>query len=885
VKRLIRPFDFILDATSGWNTLVTENTSTQYDRLQLETREDLLPQLIEPNGTFGGHTLPRGVALWRDKVFIADPLRHRILHWRPCCGPAKPLPTIGGQGNGPRQLDTPLGLAISHRDDLVVVDSKNHRLLLFTLPSLALRRTIGPFSSRRLLAVDEIESASEDFHEVLKAEGLPLWCPVDVAAGPDGLYVADEEGYIWRLDRQGRPDRCYFGRLPDGYRSRRLQVDKQGRAYVIAEAAEPILVILDRYGHLMPSPDGLEPKVNKWLRLHPRHLFFIELTPQLQSDLNDGNISGRLRDAFKQNGDISLSLDATISPVIVGWRWIVVNHGQEYTVQKTENRLSIYGYELSFNEEAEARAALLPKELSELMDLELNRFITRELRRQPTKDKEEIWQEYRHRGYETVLPEAYHAKLPLFLERALPASRLSLLDEELGQRLDAWLREHNLDSSIENRQAAYAALLPDFPDELLTSAVRSKSSRILLGPEASQPCWLRPQLTDLTVDEEGHLDLDDLPARPYLLHRPPVATFHAGGLYRFEPLDSERLGNPWHRVVLELDVPERSGVRLFSFTSDVLRPDLDAGGLLAEPPRLGQWQAAPDNAHEWLIQSPPGRYLYLALVLKGPGDRTPSVERLYVYARRQSSLQYLPAVYQEDETSRHLLDRFLSLSDTIFGEIESAIEDFPVHLDAIGAPAGFLPWLASWFNLMLEQSWNEAQRRAFLKNVVELYRKRGTVRGLKLLLRLHAGLKEPMPQIVEHFRDTADSLQDWLGRLPDAPHHFSVLLPATAIDTPEKRAAIERLIDAFKPAHTHYALRPVHAGLRLGSCGSALGLDSLLASHSPWRLPGDAEDDGILGARTLLPKAPTPRAVAVRLGYTRLGAPDLGCRHCAPCKQ
>ena len=143
-----------------------------------------------------------------------------------------------------------------------------------------------------------------------------------------------------------------------------------------------------------------------------------------------------------------------------------------------------------------------------------------------------------------------------------------------------------------------------------------------------------------------------------------------------------------------------------------------------------------------LVQSPPGRYLYLALALKGPGDRTPSVERIYVYAHRQSSLHFLPAVYQADETSRLVLDRLLSLTDTLFGEIESQIEDFSLFLDVVGAPADFLPWLASWFDLTLEQAWSEAQQRAFLKNIVELYRWRGTIRGLRLLLRLHANLKE-----------------------------------------------------------------------------------------------------------------------------------------------
>lgn len=690
MTRLIRPYDLILDAASGWQALEKLGTSTENGRIELQTQQRLRPPLADANGTFGGHTLPRGVAIWGDEIFIADTTHHRILHWRPCCGPVRPLSTIGGLGDGPRQLDTPLGLTISRRDDLVVVDGENRRLLLFTLPGLALRRTIGPFST------PSAEGAEEPV----------VWRPVDAACGPDGtLYVLDANGWLWRCDGQGRPLARYPRPLPDDGLPRRLLVDDEQRLYLVVDlnAEERTVWLLDRYAHLIQAIDELE----------------------------------------------------------------------------------------------------------------------------------------------TVLDAASGETL----RQRLPASRL-ILDGE----------------------------------------------RVLLAPADRRQCQRQPQPTDLRLDETGHLLLAGETAGPYLLHRPPPATYEPNGVYRFQPLDSERVGNPWHRVVLELSIPERTGVRLFSATSDVPRPDLQVAAppavdLTAEPPRLGPWQAAPDNADEWLIQSQPGRYLYLALVLKGPGDRTPAIDRLYVYAERRSSLHYLPAVYQADETSRHLLDRLLSLFDTVFGEVESEIEDFLRYLDIDGAPADFLPWLASWFDLPLLQSWSEAQRRQILENVVTLYRWRGTVRGLRRLLQLHARLSEPMPQIVEHFRGTGTpSLETWLGQSAsgDVPHHFTVLLPAYTIDTPEKRFLVERLIDANKPAHTHYTLRPLHPGTRLGSDtirGAALGLDSLLGNTPVWRLPTDTERESVLGVQTVLPAPPMPRAVPVRLGQTRLGAPRLGCRTCPPCEE
>ncbi|MGD2205985.1 MAG: phage tail protein [Anaerolineae bacterium] len=837
MTRLIRPYDLLLDDATGWRVLETTNTSLADGHIKLRQLEGLRPALTDPNGTFGGHTLPRGVAIWSNEIFVADPLRDRILHWRRCCGPVHELLTIGRQSSGSRQLDHPLGLAISHRDDLVVVDSGNRCLLFFTLPGLALRRILGPFESRAPSAVESAPAPepADDVDgcelETEPADTPPMWQPVDVAAGPSGtLYVADKDGLVWRFDSQGRPDPRYLCHLPEGCVPRRLQVDSQQRIYLIADQTSEVL-ILDRYGRPMPSIHQLEPRVREWLRLH---------VPDLAAE------GGR-------------------NP--------------------------------TFDEEAQARAALLPSELSQLLDVDLNRFLAEELGRHPEKTKHELWIEQRDAIYDEILPGMYQERLPQFLWHVLPRSRLSLLSQEFGLRMQLWLRQQGLDVGIDNVYQAYAVLLSQDPKgSAMASPTGPTTDRVLLRPGISEPCPRQPQLTDLTVDEAGYLRLDDAPLGPYLLHRPPVASFRPAGLCRFEALDSGRMGNLWHRLSFELSVPERTGVRLFSFTSDVLRPDLEAIDppnidLTAEPPLLGPWQAAPDNAGEWLIQSPPGRYLYLALVLKGPGDRTPSIERIYVYAQRQSSLRHLPAAYQADETSRHVLDRLLSLFDVIFGEIESEIEDFALRLDVDGAPAGFLPWLASWFDLTLEQSWSEAQRRAFLIEIVELYRWRGTIRGLRRLLQLHANLQEPMPQIVEHYRGIGgEALDTWLGEAPagDACHHFSVLLPASAIDTPERRAAVERLLNASKPAHTHYTLRPIYPGLRLGSAmirGAALGLDSLLGSHTPWRLPDATEQNGILGARTVLPAPPRPRAVAVQLGRTRLGAAQLGSRICPPCEE
>ena len=856
MKRLIRPYDFILDARVGWQLAKAIGTSTEDGSIQLKTRQELLHSLTDPNGSFGGFTLSRGVAIWRDEIFIADSSQHCIWHWRPCCGSVALLPTIGtiGEpGSEPRQLNNPLGLAISHRDDLVVADADNRRLLLFTLPGLALRRIIGPLGQE-----------------------ADIWHPVDVASGPDGtLYVADDHNnLVWRLDAQGRPDPYYSGKLPTGDVPLRLLADRHHRVYVIVEKEK--LLILDRYGRLIPSAEQLEPIVRSWLRLH----FYLPL--KFETILRLLSFCSRL-------DSISLILELLELAVVL------------YEIQ-------VWEYACKFDCEAQARSAILPFELSQMIDIKLNSFISEkqtEILEKQTENqrlyseinKDDVWLEYRDEVYRNILPKVYKQKRPQFLQQILPPSRLKLLPQAFQQKIEARLKNRGLEATVENQKTAYGELFSQFQQDLeLTSATSPKSDRILL---LGQTCPFQPQFTDLTIDAAGRLQLPDGSAGPYLIHRPAIATFVDRGLFQFQPLDSKRIGNPWHRVVLDLTAPERTSLRLFSFTSDVLRPDLKTDNLLEDPLQLEMWKAAPANVDEWLIQSPPGRYLYLALLLRGAGDLTPKVERIYVYKERQSSLQYLPALYQADETSRDVLDRFLSLFDTIFEEIESSIEDFPLYLDAQGIPPDFLPWLASWFDLKLLPTWDEAKRRQFLQEIVELYRWRGTIPGLRKLLQLHADLQEPMPQIVEHFRGknikkdeslkqvVSKAIESWLGEIDDAPHHFTVLMPPYIINTPDKRLVVERLIDANKPAHTHYNLRAIYPGIRLsssGSRGSAMGLDSLLSSHMFWQLANTEESDRFLGEHSVLPDLPMPKAVTGKLGSSRLGIAQLGGRNCPPCE-
>jgi len=100
-------------------------------------------------------------------------------------------------------------------------------------------------------------------------------------------------------------------------------------------------------------------------------------------------------------------------------------------------------------------------------------------------------------------------------------------------------------------------------------------------------------------------------------------------------------------------------------------------------------------------------------------------------------LEYLPSVYHQDP----FLGQFLLPFEQVFagfGDLLSAIDRFfaPVLADS-----DFLPWLATWVALTLDEDWDEAKRRRLISEAVGLYRWRGTVRGLKDYLKIYTGLE------------------------------------------------------------------------------------------------------------------------------------------------
>lgn len=191
-----------------------------------------------------------------------------------------------------------------------------------------------------------------------------------------------------------------------------------------------------------------------------------------------------------------------------------------------------------------------------------------------------------------------------------------------------------------------------------------------------------------------------------------------------------------------------------------------------------------------------------------------------IWVARRGLLENLPAIYRRsDAAGRNLVRDLCFVFEHMFDSVDTNLVDGWRFYDPYVTPVDFLNWLSRWTAFTLDLDWPEAQKRALIKRAVDLYRIRGTRRGLALFLRLFS---EHEPDIEENkwpfrgFRVEPEGAEDGarIGIdsviLPpvDLAHCFMITMPIKfETVTPEMVIRIHQIITMEKPAHTHYYLR------------------------------------------------------------------------------
>ena len=162
----------------------------------------------------------------------------------------------------------------------------------------------------------------------------------------------------------------------------------------------------------------------------------------------------------------------------------------------------------------------------------------------------------------------------------------------------------------------------------------------------------------------------------------------------------------------------------------------------------------------------------------------------------ESFAQYLPAVLRKAATEagtdeKTFIERFVNIFEDEFAVIESKVDKIPKMFHPWKAEEEFLPYIASWLALELPEGWGEATKRALLDNITDIYNKRGTLEGLRIILKIYLGAA------VKEIREDENN-----------PHVFivTVFFPQFATgELARSTRAIRQVINIEKPAHTDFS--------------------------------------------------------------------------------
>ncbi|MGI4792322.1 MAG: phage tail protein [Janthinobacterium lividum] len=220
-------------------------------------------------------------------------------------------------------------------------------------------------------------------------------------------------------------------------------------------------------------------------------------------------------------------------------------------------------------------------------------------------------------------------------------------------------------------------------------------------------------------------------------------------------------------------------------------------------------------------ETAPGDYRFdvvLTDIETGAETRTYGLARLR--HPEANYLQHLPALYTsapprlgqnavpyEDPP---FFERFLRGFEDSGEPLGDMLSNLYRYFDADSAPADFLPWLATWVALDLDENWLQLKRRRLIKEAIWLYRWRGTRLGLSRYLEIYSGVK---PEINDQpFSGMQLGPTSILGQNTVLggvqPHTFVVTL---AVPDPSaiNIETLRRIIESQKPAHTAYEVRVI----------------------------------------------------------------------------
>jgi phage tail-like protein len=267
-------------------------------------------------------------------------------------------------------------------------------------------------------------------------------------------------------------------------------------------------------------------------------------------------------------------------------------------------------------------------------------------------------------------------------------------------------------------------------------------------------------------------------------------------------IDSLTYANRWHRMLIDYDLPDECALRIEAAASEE-----------TEEPSDDVFAAIETLYNDLLLPELKGRHLFLRLFLTGDQAHrhSPLIRSIKLLYPRSTYLEYLPAYYQEDEAGAAMLERFLSIFETVFSTLEDTRNSTPSLIDSNDTLKANLTWLSRWLGLTYDDSWDEERWRLLMREAPGLFGIRGTREGIERVIEIYSKMRplvyEPMHA---HCMKT--------GTMADMDNYsFCLFLKPEQYHTAQEVETIRRITEEWKPAYTKARVVPLENRIVLGS--------------------------------------------------------------------
>ena len=156
-----------------------------------------------------------------------------------------------------------------------------------------------------------------------------------------------------------------------------------------------------------------------------------------------------------------------------------------------------------------------------------------------------------------------------------------------------------------------------------------------------------------------------------------------------------------------------------------------------------------------------------------------------VYAGRAGAAPGVPTFFEN----------FVEAFDAVLAPAHVTIEDLDLYLDPRTCPPDFLPWLAGWLGVALNERWPLARRRHFVHRAAQIFRIRGTIDGVTEAVELYTGVR---PTVIDSGGTSWSQTPN--EALNVSSPQVTVRVPPTTEDDLDMELVTE-IANMAKPAH------------------------------------------------------------------------------------